>query len=964
MGSTQLFSGVCRHEPELIPIKTLLGNPKQTSPKISPDGKTIAYIAPSDKDVLNVWTRSVAGSDDRMVTNDTHRGIRQYFWSEDGKYIMYLQDVGGDEDWHVWAQGLDGSAARDLTPYEKVRAQNMLTDKRFPDQLLVGLNKRNPAVFDMYRVDIASGSLELDTENPGDVLGWTTDDNFKIRGATSMNPADGSKTLRVRDSEAAEWRDLITWPQEEEGGPVSFAKDGQSLYIQSSLGSDTTRLLRVSTADGSDVLEEVAAHPKADLGSVLLDEDTRKVLAVSFNYLRTEWTAIDPQVKADFEVLAREVPGEINVSSQSADNQTWIVRSLRDDGPSSYYLYDRKSKKATFLFDTLPELAKYQMSKMEGVVIKSRDGLDLPCYLSLPVGKEPKDLPLVLFVHGGPWARDAWGFNPTVQWFTNRGYACLQPNYRGSSGFGKSFLHAGDRQWGVGDMQHDLTDVVQWAVDQGIADPAKVAIYGGSYGGYATLAGLTFTPELYCCGVDIVGPSHVKTLFQSIPAYWAPMKQMLVIRVGDVEADDEVNRRISPLYHIDNIKVPLIIAQGANDPRVKKAEADQIFEAMKAKDLPVEYYLYTDEGHGFARPPNRLDFTSRVDQFLAKHLGGRCQAQQGDDERPAVDRRALLLAASAAALSAVLHPAKADEEFTTLYGLATPPTSYGGYGGNAKEAAKYTFLYPTGWKAQQPNKVEKGMQGIDARVVNPRAKAQGAFVVTFGRAGEDNKKFKLGDVEQTMQGFAGADYDLQDALSYASRKTNSQREVDGQVFYDYEIDGPDFHYLATITLKSGKVFALFVKSPSKTFKDDEQKLRTIVDSFKTEISEEEFAKRQKDAEELEVKLKFITEKVPTRIMNVAGSNAGAGSGEFHMYRQARRREMMRQGRIEEEAQEMQLQSEFEQKQAQLRKEEEERTAKRRAKRLKRKGKKRKSQGAAGTGSEGESEDEQPQVELD
>eukprot|EP00884_Botryococcus_braunii_P002106 jgi/Botrbrau1/11897/Bobra.0171s0008.1 len=443
-----------------------------------------------------------------------------------------------------------------------------------------------------------------------------------------MEAGDGSTTLRVRDSSQQDFRDLITWPMEEEGDPVAFCEDGQSLFVKSSIGSDTARLLRVSATEGAEILEEIAANPQCDAGGVLLHEATHRLLAVSFTYLRKNWIVIDPTVEADFEVLRGVEDGDISIPSQSEDGRVWVVAYLRDNAPTSYYVYDRASRTATFLFTSKEALKRYTLSQMEGVVVPARDGLPIPCYLSLPTTKEgekARGVPLVLVVHGGPWARDNWGYHPYSQWLNNRGYATILINYRGSTGFGKVHLHKGDKEWGVGTMQHDISDVVAWAIKEGIADPSKVAIIGGSYGGYATLAGLTFTPELYCCGVDIVGPSHIRTLLQSIPPYWAPMKKLLLDRVGDAENDEELNQRISPLYHADKIQVPLVIGQGANDPRVKKAESDQIYEAMKAKGLDVEYYLYEDEGHGFARPPNRLDFFSRVDQFLAKHLGGRCE---------------------------------------------------------------------------------------------------------------------------------------------------------------------------------------------------------------------------------------------------------------------------------------------------------------------------------------------------
>lgn len=626
MAATPVISQSADTTP-LIPREVLFGNPVKSSPRISPDGTRLAYLAPSAKGVLNVWMRTIGQSDDVQVTNDTHRGIRIHFWAEDGRRLFYLQDIGGDENWHVYSVNLETKQVRDLTPYQGVRASNIMLDKNFPGQMLVGLNLRDRRVFDMYRVDLDSGAITLDTQNPGDVLGWITDADFQIRACQGQNPRDASTVVRVRDNQDAPWRDLAVLPFGENGGAVDFSADGKSLYFITSLGADTTRLVRIDAATGKE-LETIARDPKVDLGGAFVHPDTKVVQAVSFNYLRNEWRVLDPSIREDFAALAGIGRGEFYVSGRDRADKTWLVTYQVDDGPVAWYAYDRATRKAGLLFVNQPDLAKYPMARMEPVVIKARDGFRLVGYLTLPVGSKGRNLPLVLNVHGGPWARDGWGYDPEAQWLANRGYACLQVNFRGSTGFGKKFLHAGDKQWGVGSMQHDLSDAVKWAVRQGIADPKRICIYGGSYGGYATLAGLVFTPELYACGVDIVGPSNVKTLFEAMPAYWAPFKKQFVLQVGDVENDEAFNRKISPLFHAENIRVPLIVAQGANDPRVNIREADQIVKAMRDKGLPVTYVVYTDEGHGFARPNNRLDFYGRVDEFLAKHLGGRCEPWQ------------------------------------------------------------------------------------------------------------------------------------------------------------------------------------------------------------------------------------------------------------------------------------------------------------------------------------------------
>jgi dipeptidyl aminopeptidase/acylaminoacyl peptidase len=623
LGSASAWASPKTGDVPLIPREVLFGNPTKAAPRISPDGTRLSYLAPSKEGVLNVWVRTIGKDDDTQVTNDTKRGIRIHLWAEDGKNLLYLQDIGGDENWHVYAVDLATKVVRDLTPFQGIRAQTLLLDKHFPNQMLVGLNLRDRRVFDMYRVDLTTGAITPDTENPGDVTGWMADPSFVIRAAVASNPADGSSSLRVRDSKDAPWRDLVVWPFGDQGGPDGFTADGKALWVETTLGSDTARLVKIDAATGKE-LEAVASNPKSDVGAVMVNPDTFTVEAVSFEYTEPEWTVLDPKVKDDFAALAKVQGGFFSVASRDRADANWIVTYDADNMPVACYSYNRASKKAEKLFTTRPELEKYTLARRTPVVIKSRDGLDLVSYLTVPVGVEAKGLPLVLDVHGGPWGRNSAGLDNEAQWFANRGYACLQVNFRASAGLGKAFLNAGNGEWGA-KMQDDLTDAVKWAIAKGIADPKKVCIYGGSYGGYATLAGLVFTPELYACGVDIVGPSNIKTLLASIPPYWGPIKKMFLMRIGDVENDEALNRKVSPLFHVDNVRAPLIVAQGANDPRVNIREAEQMVKALRDKGLPVTYVVYTDEGHGFARPDNRLDFYGRVDEFLAKQLGGRAE---------------------------------------------------------------------------------------------------------------------------------------------------------------------------------------------------------------------------------------------------------------------------------------------------------------------------------------------------
>jgi dipeptidyl aminopeptidase/acylaminoacyl peptidase len=562
-----------------------------------------------------------------MVTHDTHRGIRSYGWNYNSKQIVYLQDKDGDENYHLFGVNLKTKIVRDLTPFQGIKATNFIFDKKYPSQALVGLNLRDKRLFDMYRIDLKTGAVLLDTQNPGGVVGWDADHKFVIRSCTAMNPKDGSVIIRVRDSQNAPWRDFMTLPFGENGEFIGFSEDGKQAYCETSVGYDTTRLLKLDIETGR-VLETIAFDNRCDVGAVMKHPDSRHIQAVSFNYLKPEWRVLDDSIKGDFDYLKNAHAGTFGVVSRDLSDKKWIVYYRVDNGPLAYYHYDRETKGLKFIFVDRPDLNKYKLAGMKPVVIKSRDRMKLVSYLTLPVGVPARNLPMVLLVHGGPWARDRWGMDPEVQWLANRGYAVLQVNFRGSYGFGKGFLNAGNLQWGVGGMQHDLTDAVKWAIKKKIANPRKIAIMGGSYGGYATLAGLTFTPDLYCCGVDIVGPSNIKTLFQAIPPYWAPMKTMFVKRVGDVLNDDSWNEKISPLFHVDKIRVPLLIGQGKNDPRVNIKESDQIVDEMRKRNLSVKYIVYTDEGHGFARPENRLDFYGYVDEFLGKHLGGRVESHK------------------------------------------------------------------------------------------------------------------------------------------------------------------------------------------------------------------------------------------------------------------------------------------------------------------------------------------------
>lgn len=608
--------------PPVIPREVLLGNPDKAGPEISPDGQLLAYRAPDTNGVMNVWVRTLGQNDDHVVTADKKRGIRIFFWQQDSQHILYLQDQDGDENWHIYQTNLKTKNTRDLTPFQGVQAEVVAVDPNFPYEMLVGLNLENRELHDVYRVNLKTGAVELDTKNPGDVSGWTVDNTMQVRVASVTLP-DGGTELRLREGKGADWQSFQKWsPDETFGGVGAFTPNNKGVWLISSVDANAARL--VETDLGSRASKVIAEDPQYDVGGTMTHPTKRTLEAVSFYRARNEWKLIDKSLQPDFETLAKVRDGDFNVVSRDLADKRWIVSYNLDDGPVYWYLYDRDTKKPTLLFSNRSDLEKHKLAKMRPVSFQSRDGLTIHGYLTLPVGLEPKNLPMILNVHGGPWGRDTWGLDPEAQWLANRGYAVLQVNFRGSTGYGKKFLNAGDREW-AGKMHDDLLDAKNWAVQQGYADPKKVCIFGGSYGGYATLVGVSFTPDEFACGVDIVGPSSIVTLIKSIPPYWVPIKAVFDKRVGNVEKDVEFLNSRSPLFKADKIKVPLLIAQGANDPRVKQAESDQIVAAMRKNHKPVEYLVFPDEGHGFARPENRLKFYAAAEQFLGKYLGGRAE---------------------------------------------------------------------------------------------------------------------------------------------------------------------------------------------------------------------------------------------------------------------------------------------------------------------------------------------------
>jgi dipeptidyl aminopeptidase/acylaminoacyl peptidase len=611
---------------ELIPRRVLFGNPERVSPRISPNGTSLAWIAP-DNGVLNVWTAPV-GADGvdwdsaTVVTSDTDRGIRVFRWAHDGRHLLYLQDTGGDENWRLYDVDLHTMQRRDLTPFEGVQAQILATEKKYPSEVLVGLNRDNPALHDVYRLDLVTGDMVKQVENPG-FAGWVADTELVTRVGVGLEP-DGSLVIKVRDDADGDWRLLQTLPAEDAmtSGPMAISADGASMLAMSSAGVDTGRLVRVDLASGAE--EVLAEDPDADVSGVRVNPDTREPQIVTWVKDRTEYRVLDPALEADLAAIRALHPGDPEIVAQDHSDMVWLVAFTNDAGPVPFFLYDRRRREGHFLFDHQPELSRYELAPMEPFSYQARDGLTIHGYATFPPGAGRSGLPMVLNVHGGPWARDTWGFDSEAQWLANRGYLSVQVNFRGSTGYGKAFVNAGDREWGAA-MQNDLTDGVAYAIAQGWADPERVAIFGGSYGGYAALAGVTFTPDLYRCAVDIVGPSNLKTLIETIPPYWQPQIALFHRRVGNPETDAEFLWSRSPLSRAASIKTPLLIAQGANDPRVKQAESEQIVAAMRDAGIDYEYILFPDEGHGFAKPENRLRFYAAAERFLARHLGGRVE---------------------------------------------------------------------------------------------------------------------------------------------------------------------------------------------------------------------------------------------------------------------------------------------------------------------------------------------------
>lgn len=613
---TLLLPRPARADEPLIPMEDFFRNPEQSGFQLSPNGEYISFMKPWERR-MNIFVQKIGAEEAVRVTSATERDIPAYFWSGNDR-IVYLQDRGGDENYRLYAVSSDGTESRELTPFENTRVTIVDSLEEQDDFLLIGMNRRDQRLFDVYRLNLATGDLTLLEENPGDIAGWMTDHDGKLRVAVR---SDGVNTsLLYRDKEDEPFRNILTTDFRESVSPLFFTFDNKKLYVASNLGRDKSAIFVFDpqTVEHEELLFE---HPDVDVSSLFRSRKRKVITGTGFTTDRFRYHFFDEQRAALQKELEERLPDdEVVVASMSRDETKVLVYAGSDRTRGTYFFFDRETKDFRKLAELASWLPKERMAPMKHVSYTSRDGLTIHGYLTLPLGKEPKNLPVVIHPHGGPWVRDGWGFDPQVQFLANRGLAVLQMNFRGSTGYGRAFWEAGFKEWGRS-MQDDVSDGVLWLINQGIADPKRVGIYGASYGGYAVLAGLAFTPDLYACGVDYVGVSNIFTLLETIPPYWELGRQMLYEQIGDPEKDKELLKAASPVFHADRITAPLFVAQGANDPRVKKAESDQIVEALRSRGIEVEYMVKENEGHGFRNEENRFDFYRAMERFLATHLG-------------------------------------------------------------------------------------------------------------------------------------------------------------------------------------------------------------------------------------------------------------------------------------------------------------------------------------------------------
>jgi len=630
-----LAAPVCPQSPPLIDRELFFGDPEIAGAQISPDGAFIAFIKPF-KGTRNIWVKKTAEpfTNAKPITADTKRPIPAYFWSRDGKYILFVQDKAGDENYNVYAvnpadtpaSGQDVPTARNLTDVKGVRAAIYAVPRSEPDTIYVGINDRDAAWHDLYKVKISTGERTLIRKNTERITVYVFDLKDQLRLATRSAENGDTEVLRV---DADKFTKVYTCNVFESCGPIRYHKDGERVYFQTNKGNDVdlVRLELFNPTSGKEELVESDPLKRVDFGNAEFSEVSDELIATSYDDERERIYWKDKAFEADYKNLQKQLPGkEINFASSTEDEKLFLISANADTDPGSTYLFDRTTKKLTLQYQIREKLNRSYLAPMKAVKYPSSDGLEIPAYLTLPKGVEAKNLPAVIFPHGGPWYRNSWGYDAFAQFLANRGYAVLQPNFRASTGYGKKFLDAGNKQWGD-KMQDDVTWGAKYLIAQGIADPKRVGIMGGSYGGYATLAGVAFTPDVYAAAVSIVGPSNLITLLGSIPPYWEPIRKLFYERMGDPNTPEGKAQllRQSPLTSAAKIKTPLLVVQGANDPRVNKRESDQIVVALRDRGFPVEYLVAPDEGHGFARPVNNMAMFASAEKFLAKYLGGRYQ---------------------------------------------------------------------------------------------------------------------------------------------------------------------------------------------------------------------------------------------------------------------------------------------------------------------------------------------------
>ena len=605
-----------QEKPPQIPMQDFFKNPEKVRFRLSPDGAYIAFMQPWQKR-LNVHVQKIGEDKVTRVTNATERSVSGFFWGNNDR-LVYTQDKGGDENFRAYAVSRDGSNPKDLTPFDNIKVNLIDRLRDNEKEILIGLNKRDPRIHDAYRLNIETGKLTLAAENPGNIQAWHVDNRGVIRLAEAIDGVNTS--LLYRENESESFRTIRHMTFKDTFSPLFFDFDNQNFFVSSNFGRDKAAIVKFDPKTGKE-LSVIYEHSEVDVTNLLRSHHRQKIVGVVYETWKTVLEFFEESDQRIYADLEKKLPGyEIVRSGASDDESKMLVRSYSDRTRGAFYLYEPASGKLTKLADVSPWLNENHLAEMKPIQYKSRDGLTIHGYLTLPVGKTAKNLPVVVNPHGGPWARDSWGFNPEVQFLANRGYAVFQMNFRGSTGFGKSFWTKSFKQWGR-TMQDDITDGVHWLIEEGIADPKRVAIYGGSYGGYATLAGLTLTPDLYVCGVDYVGVSNIFTWIEAFPPYWKPYLEMVYEMVGHPEKDKELLRSVSPVFNVDKIKAPLLIAQGANDPRVKKEESDQMVAALKKRGVEVPYLVKENEGHGFRNEENRFEFYGAMETFLAKHLG-------------------------------------------------------------------------------------------------------------------------------------------------------------------------------------------------------------------------------------------------------------------------------------------------------------------------------------------------------